>query len=120
VSPAVIQIFVDVLAAYRLHGDDAIDASRALRSALHGLIALESGGGFGRDVDVDRSFERMVQGVAIVLSQWTDAITPRAVSACGGPSWSPPLSRQLPAPTGASTGTAADSSRHTSAATSPG
>jgi AcrR family transcriptional regulator len=46
-SLAVVAICADVLAAYDLHGDDAIDAIRAFRSALHGFVALEAGGGFG-------------------------------------------------------------------------
>jgi AcrR family transcriptional regulator len=72
VSLAVVQIFADVLAAYQLHGDDAIDAIRALRSALHGFVALESGGGFGLSADIDRSFERLVRGMVTAFASWTD------------------------------------------------
>ena len=43
-----------------LVGDEAIDATRALRAGLHGCVALESSGGFGMPRDVDRSFERLV------------------------------------------------------------
>jgi AcrR family transcriptional regulator len=70
VSLAVIEVIADVLAAYDLHGDDAIDAIRALRSTRHGFVALESGGGFGLDRDIDRSFERLVQGVIVALASW--------------------------------------------------
>jgi hypothetical protein len=35
-SEAVVQIATDVLAGYDLHDDDAIDATRVLRSTLHG------------------------------------------------------------------------------------
>lgn len=69
---AAVQIFVDVLAAYGLHGDSAIDAIRALRSALHGFVALESGGGFGLSADIDRSFERLVRGMITAFVSWTD------------------------------------------------
>ena len=72
VSSAVVRIFADILTSYDLDGDDAIDAIRALRSALHGFVALESGGGFGLDVDIDRSFDRMVQGMVTALASWTD------------------------------------------------
>jgi AcrR family transcriptional regulator len=58
--------------AYDLHGDDAIDAIRAFRSALHGFVALEAGGGFGLKVDIDRSFERLVRGVVVAFASWTD------------------------------------------------
>jgi len=33
---------------------------RAVRSALHGFVALESGRGFGMDAPVDRSFDELV------------------------------------------------------------
>ena len=42
-----------------LHGDDAVDAIRALRAVLHGFVTLEAQGGFGLPADVDRSFDRL-------------------------------------------------------------
>jgi AcrR family transcriptional regulator len=50
-----------ILRGWRLEGDDAIDAIRILRSALHGFVSLERGGGFAMSRDVDASFERLVQ-----------------------------------------------------------
>jgi AcrR family transcriptional regulator len=73
-SLAVVQICTDVLAAYGLHGDDAIDAVRALRSTLHGFVTLESAGGFGLPVDVDRSYERLVDGLVLAFAHWTDPV----------------------------------------------
>ena len=70
-SLAVVQIVLDVLAGYGLRGDDAIDATRALRSSLHGFITLESAGAFGLPLDVDRSFERLVKGLARAFASWT-------------------------------------------------
>ena len=69
-SLAVVQVATDILAGYKLGDDDAIDATRALRSALHGFITLESSG-FGLPVDIDRSFERLVNGIATAFSSWT-------------------------------------------------
>jgi AcrR family transcriptional regulator len=77
-SFSVLQVVTDILAGYKLADDDAIDAARALRSSLHGFVTLEGSGGFGLPVDVDRSFQRMVNGLATAFSSWTD--TP-AVSA---------------------------------------
>lgn len=79
-SLATLKIIADVLVAYDLKGDDAIDAIRAFRSSLHGFVTLESGGGFGLDVDIDRSFRRMVQGFVIALANWTDRTARQAVS----------------------------------------
>lgn len=69
-SHAVLQVVTDVLAGYELRDDDAIDAARALRSALHGFVTLETEGGFGLPVDVDRSFDRLVRGLVTALSGW--------------------------------------------------
>ncbi len=70
-SLAVVQVATDILAGYRLGDDDAIDATRALRSALHGFITLESGGAFGLPLDIDRSFEQLVNGISTAFSSWT-------------------------------------------------
>lgn len=47
-------------ARFDLHGDDAIHAARALRSAVHGFCTIETAGGFGLPVDVEASFDVLV------------------------------------------------------------
>jgi len=74
-SLAVAQVVFDVLAGYDLHDDDAVDATRALRSALHGFVSLEVGRGFGLPVDLDRSFDRLVAGLVTALANWGGAST---------------------------------------------
>jgi AcrR family transcriptional regulator len=59
-----VDVLLAVLRGYGLEGDDAIHATRAVRSALHGFVALESGGGFGIPVALDESFDRMVAALA--------------------------------------------------------
>jgi AcrR family transcriptional regulator len=59
-----------VLRGYGLSGDDAVDATRALRSAMHGFVLLEHGGGFGLPQDVDRSFDQMVTALDSALKSW--------------------------------------------------
>lgn len=49
-----------VLRPWGLEGDDAVHAIRALRSAVHGFVALEQAGGFGMPVDLDASFDHLV------------------------------------------------------------
>jgi hypothetical protein len=61
------------LDGFGLAGDDAVDAARALRAALHGFATLEAAGGFGLPVDVDRSFRRLVDGLGAMLSSWAAA-----------------------------------------------
>ena len=77
-SLGAIQVISDVLTAYELRGDDAIDAIRAFRSTLHGFVSLEAAGSFGLDRDLDRSFDRLVRGFVITLTDWAE--TDRGVS----------------------------------------
>jgi len=74
-SQAALDVVTAVLAGYQLREDDAIDATRALRSALHGFVTLELDGGFGLPVDIDRSFERLIRGLVTALTNWTDQPT---------------------------------------------
>jgi AcrR family transcriptional regulator len=64
-----------VLRGYGLTGDDAVDATRALRSALHGFVALEAAGGFGLPRELDRSYHQLVASMDISFRSWpvTDA-----------------------------------------------
>jgi len=59
-----VEVLLAILRGYGLEGDDAIHAARAVRSALHGFVALETGGGFGLPVALDSSFDRMVAALA--------------------------------------------------------
>ncbi|WFE51608.1 TetR/AcrR family transcriptional regulator [Micromonospora sp. WMMD1155] len=62
-----------VLRGYGLTGDDAVDATRALRSALHGFVALEAAGGFGLPRELDRSYHRLVAAMDISFRSWPAA-----------------------------------------------
>lgn len=53
-------VIVAVIGGYGLEGDDAIHGVRAVRAALHGFVSLEQLGGFGLELSVDESFERLV------------------------------------------------------------
>lgn len=69
-SDRAVRVLFDILAGYGLHGDDAVDATRACRAALHGFVSLEAAGGFGLPVDVDRSYERLIDALDVSLSGW--------------------------------------------------
>lgn len=55
---------VDVVAAalrgFEIPHERTVDAVRALRSAIHGFVSLELGGGFRLPQDLDRSFDLLV------------------------------------------------------------
>jgi AcrR family transcriptional regulator len=63
-------VFRAILAGYGIAGDAAIDATRYVRSALHGFVALEAAGGFGLPQSVDASYERLVTAVDHALRTW--------------------------------------------------
>jgi AcrR family transcriptional regulator len=63
-STAAVETLLAILRGYSLRDDDAIHAARAVRSALHGFVTLETGGGFGLPVALDESFDRMVAALA--------------------------------------------------------
>jgi AcrR family transcriptional regulator len=67
----ILDVLNEVFAGYGITGEDAVDAARFLRSALHGFVSLEVGGGFGMPRSVDRSFERVVDALDHGLGTWT-------------------------------------------------
>ena len=56
-----VEILLRILTAYDLRGDEALHAIRVLRSALHGFVSLELAGGFGLPLELDESFQRLLQ-----------------------------------------------------------
>ena len=58
---AVVAVLTAGLRAYGLTGDEAVHTVRCLRSAVHGFVTLEAGGGFGLPLDLDHSFDVLVE-----------------------------------------------------------
>ena len=59
-----------VLAGYGLEGSQGVDATRFVRSALHGFVALEASHGFGLPQDVGASFDQLVAALERALGDW--------------------------------------------------
>jgi hypothetical protein len=57
----VVDVLVAVLRGYGLDGDDAIHATRVIRSALHRFVSLERDGGFGYPLALEESYARLVE-----------------------------------------------------------
>ncbi len=55
-----VAVVVDALVAFGQSPTDAVHAARTFRSAVHGFLDLDLAGGFGIDVDVDDSFDWML------------------------------------------------------------
>ncbi|WP_166850060.1 TetR/AcrR family transcriptional regulator [Isoptericola sp. BMS4] len=64
------------LRAFGLPDDGLVDAVRAARSAIHGFVTLELGGGFRMPQDVDRSFETLLDMVTAGIASLGDAAGP--------------------------------------------
>jgi AcrR family transcriptional regulator len=56
----VVSVVLAILRGYGLEGDEAIHATRSVRAALHGFVALEADQGFGIPLSLDESFDRLV------------------------------------------------------------
>lgn len=67
VAARALEVLRQALLGLDLAGDDEIDAIRTLRSGLHGFVSLEAAGGFGLPVDIDRSFDRLVDTLLSAL-----------------------------------------------------
>jgi AcrR family transcriptional regulator len=62
--------FNAVLASYGIVGKEAVHAARYLRSLLHGFNSLERSRGFGLSVDLDESYNRLVEMLVQDLKHW--------------------------------------------------
>ncbi len=72
VSRRTVEVLAAVMDGYGLRGEDAIDAIRAYRAALHGFVSLEGNGGFAFPASIDRSFDRLVHALGSTLLGWKD------------------------------------------------
>lgn len=79
VSAGAVRVLAAVMNGYDLDGDDAIDAIRAFRAALHGFVALEASGAFALPASVDRSFDRLVEALQVALSSRVVTVSGREV-----------------------------------------
>ena len=98
-NEAALAIFLAALAGYGITGDssqfgelldrkaprphqderslqDAIDAIRALRAAIHGFVTLEATGGFGLPRSLDATYTRLIDCLDTAFTTWTSAREP--------------------------------------------
>ena len=66
-ADAAVRAVLAVLEGFGLRDGELIDATRSLRAALHGFIALEAAGGFGLPRSIETSFERHVENLVAAL-----------------------------------------------------
>jgi AcrR family transcriptional regulator len=63
-----LKVALAVMASLGLKGEDALHATRAFRSMVHGFATLEVAGGFGLPQDRDESFRRLVNALAVGIN----------------------------------------------------
>jgi AcrR family transcriptional regulator len=74
-----------VLAGYRITGDDLVDATRFLRAALHGFVAIEAAGGMKMPRDNDLSYHRMITALDLAFTAWPSTRAHHAPPGTGSP-----------------------------------
>ncbi len=74
-SAEVLAVLYAVLDGYDIREEaDRVDAARFLRSAMHGFVALELGGGYAMSRSVDDSFAATLRAVDLALRGWTASV----------------------------------------------
>ncbi len=72
-AAAATDVLEAALSGYRVDGDDAVDAIRALRAAMHGFATLEAARGFGLARSVDVTYARLVDALDAAFAGWSQA-----------------------------------------------
>ncbi len=67
----VLAVLFAVLEGYEIRGEQAVHATRYVRSVLHGFTSLELAGGFGMPTQLEASYRRIVEAVVANLRTWT-------------------------------------------------
>jgi AcrR family transcriptional regulator len=62
-----LDVVLALLSGYGLHGAAAVHAARCFRAAAHGFASLQAVGGFGMPQDLDVSYHRLVDALAMSM-----------------------------------------------------
>ncbi|MFM1655182.1 TetR-like C-terminal domain-containing protein [Brevibacillus sp. B_LB10_24] len=72
----IVKLIVNTFSAYDLADDAALHAVRGLRSILHGFASLEQKGGFGLPLDLDKSFQLLLDAFLAGIHKMRDDEAP--------------------------------------------
>jgi AcrR family transcriptional regulator len=64
-----VEVLTAVLSAWGFSGDEALHRVRVIRAALHGFVTLEAQGGFGLPLELDRSFDLVLDTLVAGLDR---------------------------------------------------
>lgn len=68
---SIVSVIARVLESYGFEGEHAVHASRAVRSSIHGFVALEAAESFTSSADIDASFKQLLELLTHGLSRIT-------------------------------------------------
>ncbi|MFT3865641.1 MAG: WHG domain-containing protein [Solirubrobacterales bacterium] len=68
VAATAIAPMLAILAGWDIEGDEAVHLVRVIRSSLHGFVSIEIGGGFGLPLDLDHSFDLLVDSLVAAIA----------------------------------------------------
>jgi AcrR family transcriptional regulator len=74
---AAVEVLAAVLRAWQLENEEMLHAVRVIRSGLHGFVSLEAAGGFALPLDLDLSYQRLLETLAAGLPPTAEATSPR-------------------------------------------
>ena len=86
VAARAVEVLVVVLGAWGFSGEEVLHRVRVVRAALHGFITIEALGGFGLALDLDESFELVLDTLVAGVAQPPDETRPVRGSAGSGSS----------------------------------
>lgn len=64
-----VDVLVTILAGWGFEGEAALHRVRVIRAALHGFVAIDAAGGFGLSLDLDTSFDLLLETVITGLGE---------------------------------------------------
>ncbi|WP_313800178.1 TetR-like C-terminal domain-containing protein [Cytobacillus sp.] len=59
-SDKIVNVVIQVLQQYGIDGENAVHATRGLRSILHGFASIVQKGGFAMEIDINESFHFLI------------------------------------------------------------
>ncbi|KOP82865.1 TetR-like C-terminal domain-containing protein [Cytobacillus solani] len=68
-SEKIVNLVIQVLQQYGLHGVNAVHATRGFRSILHGFASIEQKGGFAMELDINESFYFLIETFLIGIKK---------------------------------------------------
>lgn len=74
-----VDVISSVLEGFRLTGNNALHASRAMRAIVHGFVSLDASGVFGTGENLEESFVRLIRNFAAGLASGAPTLSDKTL-----------------------------------------